>query len=376
MTYRSNLPMSSPRISFPSLCSLLAATSLGLLFTGCGKKEEAAPPPAVRPVKFLVLDGSDMQRKIELPGQIQAMREASMGFEVPGLLQEVLVNEGDPVKKGQVLARLDRRDYQAAKDSAEAQLRAARSEAERAQALFDRQATSKQRLDVAMAQLQVAESAYDRAAKALEDTELRSPMDGEVARVVVDDFVSVQAKEQIMIVHDISRLKVVIDVPETLAVLVDPTIPMELRNVRTTAEVFLTTGYDQGFPAEILETATTANPTTRTFAVTMAFDPPKNMNVLPGMTARLRADATRLVMPSRSRFEVPSHAVGGQADGKPFVWKIDPDAKTVSKVHVELGRLSGDQIEISANDLEVGDVVATSGILQLREGMPVREFKP
>ena len=363
------------RLTLPSLCCLIAVSSPGWLLTGCGKKEEVAPPPTIRPVKFMELGGSQMQRTIELPGQIQAISEASMGFEVPGLLQEVLVNEGDDVKKGQILARLDKRDFQAAKDSAEAQLRAAQSEAERAQALYDRQATSKQRLDVALAQLQVADSAFERAEKALQDTELRSPLDGAVARVLVDDFVNVQAKQEIMIVHDISRLKVIIDVPETLAVLVDPSIPPDVQNKRFKSTVFLTTGSDEGFPAEVLEAATTANPTTRTFAVTLAFDPPKNLNVLPGMTARLQADATALVLPQGTRFEVPSHAVAGQADGKPFIWEIDPESKTVSKVHVTVGRVSGDQMEIEADALTEGDLVAVSGIIHLREGMQVRKFE-
>lgn len=367
--------MSSKPLSRSSLGCRFAVLFLAWLLAGCGPKETVVPEPVVRPVKFLELGGSQMQRSIELPGQIKAFREASMGFEVPGLLREVMVDEGARVTAGQVLARLDPRDYQAAKDAAEAQLRAARSEAERAQALYDRQATSKQRLDVALAQLQVAESSYDRAEKALQDTELRAPLDGTVARVMVDDFVNVQAKQEIMIVHDLSRLKVIIDVPETLAVLVDPTISPDVQNARFKSTVFLTTGTDEGFPAEVLETAKTASPTTRTFAVTLAFDPPKTLNVLPGMTARLQADATALVMPVGPRFEVPSHAVGGQADGRPFVWEIDPASKTVSKVHVDVGRVSGDQFEIFADALTDGDIVAVSGILQLREGMQVRKFE-
>lgn len=349
---------------------------LSLAAAGCGKKETAPPPEPVRPVKIVELGGGEMQRILELPGQIQAFREASMGFEVPGLLQEVLVDEGDEVKQGDLLARLDNRDYLAARSSAEAQLTVARSEAERAQALFDRQATSKQRLDMALAQLQVAESAFDRADKALQDTELRAPMDGSVARVFVEDIVNVQAKQQIMIVHDISRFKVVIDVPETLAILVDPTIPDEVQNARFKSQVFLTTGTMEGFPAQVIESAKTANPTTRTFSVTLAFDPPKHINILPGMTARLQADATALVRPTDVRFDVPSNAVGGQADGQPFLWRIDPEGMTVSKVTVETGRVSGDQIEVISDDLEVGDLIAASGLLHLRAGMQVREFNP
>ncbi len=361
------------------LSQLLRGSGVALaaaFLAGCGQKAEPEAAPTVRPVKIVELGGDVMERTLELPGQVQAFREASMGFEVSGLLQEVVVEEGDEVKKGDILARLDDRDYRAARDAAQAQLTVAQSEAERAQALFDRQATSKQRLDLALAELRVTESSFDRAEKALQDTVLRSPMDGAVARVVVEDIVNVQAKQQIMIVHDLSRFKVVIDVPETLVVRADPTIPPEVQNARVKSTVFLTSGSDEGFPAKILEAATTANPTTRTFPITFAFDPPKSLNVLPGMTARLQADATALIPSTGTQYEVPSHAVGGQADGQPFVWQIDPEAMTVQRVTVELGRVSGGQVEIVAESLARGDLIAASGLLHLREGMQVREFEP
>ncbi len=349
---------------------------VAMLVTGCAKKEEAPAPAPVRPIKIVELGGGEMRRMIELPGQIQSLREARIGFEVPGLLQGTLVDEGNRVKQGDVLARLDDRDFRAARDSAQAQLTAARSEAARAQALFDRQATSKQRLDVALANLQVAESAFHRAQKALDDTVLRAPMDGSVARVLVDDIENVQAKQPIMIVHDLSRFKIVVDVPETLAVLVDPTIPAEVQNERFESTVFLTTGSTQGFPAEVLESAKLADPVTRTFAVTLAFDPPPTLNVLPGMTARLRVDATAVLHPDGTQLEVPSDAIGGQWDGQPFVWKIDPASMTVSKVAVQLGQVSGDDITVASESLALGDLIAASGLLHLREGMRVRLFEP
>ena len=328
-------------------------------------------------MKIVQLGDSTMRRMLEVPGQIQPLREASMAFEVPGLVQEVLVDEGNLVKAGDVLARLDDRDYRAARDGAEAQLVAARSEAERAQALFDRQATSKQRLDVALANLQVAQSAFDRAEKARQDTEMRAPFDGVIARVMVEDVVNVQAKQGIMVLHDVSRLKILIDVPETIAILIDPRIPPAERNGRFQAKVFMTTGTDEGFPAQVLETAMTANPQTRTFAVTLAFDPPDDLNILPGMTARLRVDATALVRTDgAARFEVPSHAVGADSDGRPFVWRVDPTSMKISAVAVTTGRMSGDNVEIVAPELAPGDMIATSGLLYLREGTEVTRFEP
>jgi RND family efflux transporter MFP subunit len=280
------------------------------------------------------------------------------------------------VEKGQVLARLDDRDYQAASDAAEAELKAARSEAERAQALYDRQATSKQRLDVALANLQVAESAFERAAKALSDTQLRAPMAGVVARVYVEDIVNVQAKESILLLQDLSRFKVVVDVPETVAVLVDPRMPEEERLKTYSATVYLTTGSKRGFPAEFVETAKVANPTTRTFSATLVFEGPEDINILPGMTARLQVDLTELVRPEGTWFQVPSHAVAGRDDKQPYVWEIDPEAMTASRVEVRVGRLSGGLVEVRSDELSPGSLVAASGLLHLREGMQVREFNP
>ena len=347
------------------------------LLAGCGAKEEAPTVGAVRPVKILELSDGTMRRMLEVPGQIQPLREASMAFEVPGLVQEILVDEGSLVKVGDVLARLDDRDYRAVLDGAKAQLVSARSEAARAQALFDRQATSQQRLDVARANLQIAQSAFERAEKALQDTELRAPLDGVVARVMVEDIVNVQAKQVIMIVHDTSRFKIVVDVPETVAILIDPSLPNEERNALFSSTVFMTTGTQEGFPAEVLETAKMANPKTRTFAVTLAFDPPQNINILPGMTARLQVDATALTPAgSAERFAVPSHAVGADSDGQSFVWRIDPVTMETSEVVVTTGRMSGEHVEITAASLSPGDLIAISGLLHLREGSEVRRFEP
>jgi multidrug efflux pump subunit AcrA (membrane-fusion protein) len=61
-------------------------------------------------------------------------------------------------------------------------------------------------------------------------------------------------------------------------------------------------------------------------------------------------------------------------DGKPMVWKVDPQTMTVSKVSVEVGSLMGDRIEI-LKGLQNGDQIAISGVHHLREGMQVRRFQ-
>ena len=70
---------------------------------------------------------------------------------------------------------------------------------------------------------------------------------------------------------------------------------------------------------------------------------------------------------------IPGTAALADADGKPFVWKLNPDTMTVSKVSVELGEMTGDKVLI-AGGVEPGEVVAISGARELRDGMKVRQM--
>ena len=114
------------------------------------------------------------------------------------------------------------------------------------------------------------------------------------------------------------------------------------------------------------ELAATADPETRTFEATMVFDNPPKISILPGMTARVQVTVN-----PEAAWSVPVSAAVANDAGKPFVWKVDPEALTVSRAPVELGDLVDDLVRITAG-LEEGDMVAISGVNQLRDGMVVR----
>ena len=126
---------------------------------------------------------------------------------------------------------------------------------------------------------------------------------------------------------------------------------------------------DQRFPARFTEIATTADEETRTFEVTAAFAKPEGVNILPGMTAKL------IVHFAEDRMErgirIPVAATAASAEGEPFVWIVDPATNTVSKRDLTLGELIGGDVFVTGG-LEAGDLVAISGVSQLREGMTVR----
>ncbi|HSH09738.1 MAG TPA: efflux RND transporter periplasmic adaptor subunit [Oceanipulchritudo sp.] len=346
----------------------------GLVPTGCGRKAPAEAPQVARPVKMVQLVSGGFDTVLALPGKISPLKQADMAFEVPGVMVEMLVSEGEPVEEGQLLARLDPRDYEAMRAAALAQLENAQIEAERAQALYERQATSKQRQDIALSNLKVAQSAFEKADKAYNDTFLRAPISGIVAKKLVEDVVNVQAKQAILIIQDSSQLKAIVDIPETVGAFARVGMSLEERTAYLKPKVTLSFLPDRAFPARISEVSLMADPATRTYQASFLFDPPTDLMILPGMTAKVEITFQRNTHSGLNAFAVPVQAVAFDNQGSAFVWIVDEDM-TVHKQQVAAGQVSGTQIEIISEALHEGSRVVTSGVHLLSEGDPVSTFE-
>jgi multidrug efflux system membrane fusion protein len=117
-----------------SLSGLLLASTLALV-AGC-EKEPPPQPEVVRPVKMLTIEGAGAVSQREYPATVKATQQADMGFEVPGRVIEFLVNEGQIVETGELLARLDDRDYQAELEKAQANQRKALADLNRSLSIY------------------------------------------------------------------------------------------------------------------------------------------------------------------------------------------------------------------------------------------------
>ena len=352
----------------------LAAACLSLAVLGC--REEAPEPEEVaRPVKILEVRGSGAKLTREYPGRIRAIQQADMAFEVPGRIIEVRFTEGEQAEEGAVLARLDARDYQARLDSIQAQFENARVNFERAQKLFEAGALSALERDRRRTFYETAEANLREASKAVEDTELRAPFAGVMAKKLVEDFENVQAKQPVLILQDASHLEIRVNVPERdmtggRAQNLDP----EAITRRIEPRVIVSAIPDREFPARVKQVAMIADPTTRTFEATLVIERPADVSVLPGMTAKVIISAPAEAA-GLSGMRIPANATVSDDEGKAFVWVVDPSNMTVRPVPVELGELSGSDVSILSG-LSDGEQIAISGVHQLREGMAVRRFEP
>ena len=98
---------------------------------------------------------------------------------------------------------------------------------------------------------------------------------------------------------------------------------------------------------------------------------PKEINVFPGMTAMV----TITVKGGEARQDkvlIPAIAVMGDPEGKGYVWVVDPEAMTVKKTEVRIGRLSGSKNVEILDGLKGGEKIVVAGVMKLQDGMKVR----
>ena len=264
-----------------------AAAILLLVLVGCGEEVVEVQEEIARPVKIITFGSEGDSTTIEYAGTVAAAQRSDMGFEVAGRVTEFLVSAGETVEEGQALARLDPVDFQAALDRARADRNAAQADFERYDQAFKDNAVTRQDLDLARRNLEVTQASLRTAEKALSDAELKAPFAGVVAQKLVNDFANVQAKQAVLVLEDDSSLEIDVNVPEQDWARARPNVSVEERSARAQPRVVIPAIPDRSFPAKLKELDTTADPVTRTFQVTFAFDNPTDVVIRPGMTGRV-----------------------------------------------------------------------------------------
>jgi len=365
-----------PRLHAGCAARSVAAVALGGLallpiLVACGDAPDPAPP-GPRPIKMLQV-GGQAGGTLAFPGEIRPAQQADMAFEVPGKIVAFPVREGDVVEAGALLARLDPRDYEAELAKRRAQLEKTKTDLARYQTLFEKDVSPLMEVERARRNYEATRADFQQAQKAVEDAELRAPFSGVVARKLVEDFANVQAKQAVLILQDASSLEIRASIPERDFARVEPGLSLEERNRRARPRVEISALGDRSFAARITEFSTTADPATRTYEARFAFAVPPDVNVLPGMTARVVLEMTDAAQPPHG-LRIPIQAVVSDPDGTSFVWVVDPETLAVARAPVSLGALRGGEVEITQG-LAPGQIVAISGVHELRDGTVVRRFE-
>lgn len=199
----------------------------------------------------------------------------------------------------------------------------------------------------------------------LQDSTLKAPYDGVIARRFVEQGQNVRAKEPVVRFQDVDEVEILVDVPET--VMASDILTADI--VQLTARISGAPGLE--FPVQIREMAKVADTTTQTFSVRVAMQVPEGNQVLPGMTASILATYRRAQILG-NRIFVPVAAISQSGQGPQLVWVIDESFVAHSR-EVKVGSAIGGDIEVLSG-LSPGDRIAVAGIPFLREGMQVRDL--
>lgn len=219
-------------------------------------------------------------------------------------------------------------------------------------------------IDAQEAQIRGLEAQLREAQDALNDTSLRAPFDGVIARRFVENFQDVRAKERIVSVQNISDVKIVADVPEAVVAMV------RKEHVEKLTASFDFDNNAEEFEVTVLEADLEADRRTRTYAVTVTMKAPETKRILPGMSASVRIHLTK-EFAAEGGVPVPADAIFTDDTGKSYVWVVDKDLR-VRRTAVTPTDMTSDTILVKGDALKGGERVVTAGVNMIQEGWKIR----
>jgi membrane fusion protein (multidrug efflux system) len=337
----------------------LRRSSLVLLVSGaliaCGKKEEEKPQAAA-PTKVTVqeITSGNQAEVLRYSGTVEAENTVQVGFSVPGTVSSVLVNEGQIVHSGQLLASIDPTEYDNALLIASAGLEQAEDMYTRLNGLYEKGSLpAKDYIDI-KSKLAQAKANKNMAAKRVKDTKLYAPMSGIITAKLVEKGAMAAPGAPSFAIINTSKVYARVSVPES-----------EIGKISKgqTANVSIST-IGQELTGKIAIINPMADAATKSYSVKIQLANGQG-KILPGMIA----DAEISTGQNVGAITVPTKAVVRDADDITYVFVASGDNKVVRK-RITASGLKGDDVVIS-DGLQSGDRVVVSGQTKLKDGAAI-----
>lgn len=333
--------------------------SASLLLSACESDvpsgKESSP---IRPAYVHVIAPEIQRTTHRFVGKIDAAQTVDLSFEVGGQILEIGPRSGETVTKGDVIAKLDPRNFELQLQAARARLAQAETDLRRKRSLLAEAAISQSFVDDAANVVQLRQAEFLQAEKALDDTQLIAPFTGHLAKRHLDNHMAIQAGQSLVRLNDLSELFIRISVPEKLLSTLDGTT--------TELSVTMSAAGGQRFPVYLKEYVGEANGIAQSFAVTLAMEPVPGLRLLPGMNATVIAERTT----DKPSISVPVEALVTSPEGDFLVWVVDPETQRVSPRQVVVGLMAHQGVLITSG-LSAGEVIVVAGAQHLRTGLKI-----
>lgn len=289
-------------------------------------------------------------------GKVEPQTSTAVSFTSIGTVQRVLVEEGQHVKAGQVLAIMDPTQCKNAVDAAQAMMNQAQDAYERMKILHDNNSLSEMDWVDVQTKLAQARSSLQMSKKALADCTLKAPCSGVVGEKNMQTGQTALTSQPVCHILNINNVKIKVSIPEKEIAKLTSTTPSRI-NIPAIQESIVGGRIEKGVQADAM---------THTYDIHINVANPGE-RLLPGMVAEVTLN-NNSAEGADSGVYLPIRCVQQSADGKHFVWVVKD--KKSHRQNVTIGDTRGDRIEIQSG-IGNGDKVIVSGYQKVSEGSEV-----
>lgn len=341
------------RIPTLLLSALLIITATGALL---------AQDAIVRPAKLMVVGEDTGGITRQFFGQVVARQTVDLAFQVSGQVVEFSAIEGQELTQGALIAKLDLEPFELQQQQAQLQV----DQADRLLTRLNNLSTAASEVSRqdAETQLALARVQLRNAEYSFENATLHAPFDALVASRNVANFTTVNAGSPVVRLHDMSDLRIEIDVPEVLFQRAGEDAAVKLFARFPTS--------DDTYPLEIREFNAEASSIGQTFRLTLGMERPAGVTVLPGSSVTVFATLNEGI----ARLAVPATALRIGNDGSTSVMRFVPDTDdlgTLEEVAVEVAATRDGLFNV-VSGLEAGAEIVRIGAHVVEDGDTVRRF--
>ncbi|MEH6453134.1 MAG: efflux RND transporter periplasmic adaptor subunit [Psychromonas sp.] len=344
--------------------TLVVAIVTSLLLTGCDvANSKPLKEELTKPVRIEQYWTNPIETPFQFLGEVSSAKNTPLSFRLGGEITHIYVEMGQKVRQGDLIAELDKVDYQLAYQSKLAQYELSTAKKTRAERLYKQKLISKDSYEQSLATYQATKAELAQAKTDLSYTSIRAPFDGVISVRYVNPYQLVAPQQVILNLIDDSAFEVVVSVPVSTAnklIGKDYALSFELDSMPGIQ-----------FEAKLKEVTSQPERDTNSYVVNAEIFPRDEVLLLPGNSGKLLVNLPDSP-PIHSQFfnkswisvEKNSEQVNGT------LWLFDEKTSRVSKRNVMIDSTTGE-----VEGIGDGDFIVSSGIDSLVEGQKVRAWK-
>ncbi|MCG8412275.1 MAG: efflux RND transporter periplasmic adaptor subunit [Bacteroidales bacterium] len=328
------------------------------VFVVACKNETSKQTEATKLVKVERVSDGISPDDLVFNGKIKERSLTTLSFRVGGPLVDLNVSSGDYVNSGDIIAKIDQRDYKIKLQADEAKYIQIKGEYERYKELFEKNKLPANTFEKIKSGYLMSKAASDNSKNQLEDTELKTPVSGYVYEKHVEKHQTVGAGNPIVSIIDLSVLEVIVAVPES-----------QIQKIKQCKTGYLDVKNAQvcNMPVSLVSIGEKTRKD-GLYEVKFSFVNKNDLQILPGMSAKIKL---RLNDQQKEAKYIATSAIFSQSN-KTYVWKYNSATNKINKKQVVVKNIVSDgKVEVLSG-LQKDELIVVAGVHNLSEGQNVK----